>query len=937
MPSDYVNELTSKVGLDVTEWKKGITELTAGVKKIETSFQASAALMNNWSSSSDGLKSRIKSLNDELTLQKKKLEILKNAYNDVVEKEGATSKAAESLASQMFKARQDIEKTTGKLKYYTEAEQKVIDKTSAVIKKLEESGNKFEKTGEKISKVGNKMTLGITTPVIAAGAAIYKYSSDLTEAENKTKEVFKNMSSDVLDWSQTSLDKMGMARSTALDAVSLYGGMATAMGLTRKKATDMSKSLTELSVDLASFHNTSLDQASTALKSIFTGETETLKNYGIVMTEANLKAYALSQGIKTNYSEMTQAEKVQLRYNFVMNASKDAIGDYERNCGEAASQMKNLPEALKELATSFKDNVEPAITPVITALNGAIVSFGKWSKTTKNFVTTTAVSVAALGPLVTIIGKTTSAIGKAQKAYAKIYAWIKKKTDATVKDTAANAANSKSLDKTAESAEKTAKSTGKIGTAAKSANPYIIAVVGALMLLGAGITQATRTAKSKIEKLYNSKKEESNKAYDTEIQNLTDEYNTYEEKMASKKSAEEKFYNDKISNLSKDLKTQKNAISQEQKLYEKAHKERLSQLEKEKQAKLDVITTGEEKQTAEIQQQIDALNALNEADEAAAKEQENTDKLAELKKQITFAKTYAAKVEAENAYTAEVKRQEEEKTKAARENQIKQLQSKIEQIKSESVARQEQVKSEYDEAVELENNKYEIVKEGFENRLSALDTFIEDETARLETLRDNTVAIMQNETDNYLAELQKRIDKQNELKEAVEKALEAQKKQEEKEISIGVSDTIQGIRDWRSSNGRKIWGSWANKVEKEKQDLYKKMLNGVGHNASGTNDWKGGLTYINERGGELINLPRHTQIIPHDVSMEMAREYGRMRAAYTTNNDYTTTTSNIYNQYGAQQQVTVLKVGEKTVAEVIEPCVSVKMSDSIYRRRRSGG
>lgn len=907
MPSDYVNELTSKVGLDVTEWKKGITELTAGVKKIETSFQASAALMNNWSGSSDGLKSRIKSLNDELTLQKKKLEILKNAYNDVVEKEGATSKAAESLASQMFKARQDIEKTTGKLKYYTEAEQKVIDKTSAVIKKLEESGNKFEKTGEKISKVGNKMTLGITTPVIAAGAAIYKYSSDLTEAENKTKEVFKNMSSDVLDWSQTSLDKMGMARSTALDAVSLYGGMATAMGLTRKKATNMSKSLTELSVDLASFHNTSLDQASTALKSIFTGETETLKNYGIVMTEANLKAYALSQGIKTNYSEMTQAEKVQLRYNFVMNASKDAIGDYERNCGEAASQMKKLPEALKELATSFKDNVEPAITPVITALNGAIVSFGKWSKTTKNFVTTTAISVAALGPLVTIIGKTTSAIGKAQKAYAKIYAWIKKKTDATVKDTAANAANSKSLDKTAESAEKTAKSTGKIGTAAKSANPYIIAVIASLAMVGAEINRTIRSAQSKIEETYNKKKAESNKVYDVEIQNLTDEYNAYEEKMSAKKSAEEKYYSDKIANLSKDLKAQKNAISEEQKLYEKAHKERLSQLEKEKQAKLDAISASQEAQTAELQQQIDALNALNEADEAATKEQENAEKLAELKKSITFAKTYAEKVDAENAYTAEVKRQEEEKTKAARENQINQLQNKMEQIKTEASVRQEQVKSEYDSAVELENSKYEVAKEGFENRLSALDTFIEDETARLETARDEKIAIMQSETDTYLAELQKRIDAQNKLKEAAEKTIEAEKNKEKKKTK-----TVKGF------------------LKAFTDDYFP-------HNASGTNDWKGGLTYINERGGELINLPRHTQIIPHDVSMEMAREYGRMRAAYTTNNDYTTTTSNIYNQYGAQQQVTVLKVGEKTVAEVIEPCVSVKMSDSIYRRRRSGG
>lgn len=907
MPSDYVNELTSKVGLDVTEWKKGITELTAGVKKIETSFQASAALMDNWSGSSEGLKSRIESLNGELTLQKKKLEILKSAYEDVVEKEGATSNAAKSLAAQMFKAREDIEKTTDKLKYYTEAEQKVIDKTAAMIKKLEESGNKFEKTGDKIKKVGNKITLGITTPVIATGAAIYKYSSDLTEAENKTKEVFKNMSGDVLAWSETSLDKMGMARSTALDAASLYGGMATAMGLTRKKATDMSKSLTELSVDLASFHNTSLDQASTALKSIFTGETETLKNYGIVMTEANLKAYALSQGIKTNYTEMTQAEKVQLRYNFVLNASKDAIGDYERNCGEAASQMKKLPEALKELATSFKDNVEPAITPVITTLNGAIVSFGKWSKTTKNVVTVTAVTIAALGPLVSIIGKTTSAIGKAEKAFAKIYARIKKKTAATVEDTAANAANAKSLDKTAESAETAAKSTGKIGTAAKSANPCVIAVVGALMLLGAEITRTVSTAQSKIEKLYKKEIEDSNKAYDAKIQNLTDEYNIYEDKMSAKKSTEEKFYNDKISNLSKDLKAQKSAISQEQGLYEKAHKERLSQLEKEKQAKLDVITAGEAAQTAEIQQQIDALNALNEADEAANKEQENAEKLAELKKQITFAKTYAAKVDAENAYTAEVKRQEEEKTKAARENQIKQLQNKIEQIKSESAARQEQVKSEYDKAAELENSKYEIAKEGFENRLSALDTFIEDETARLEAARDEKIAIMQNETDSYLAELQKRIDKQKELKEAAEKTIEAEETKKKKNVS-----TIKGF------------------LKAFTDDYFP-------HNAAGTNDWRGGLTYVHERGGELINLPRHAQIIPHDISMEIAREYGRMRAAYTTNNDYTTTTSNTYNQYGAQQQVNVFKVGEKTVAEVIEPCVSAIMSDNIYRRRRSGG
>nr|DAY73486.1 MAG TPA: minor tail protein [Caudoviricetes sp.] len=864
-----------------------------------------------------------------------------------------TSERLKELKEAEKAAKAEFEKKNISESEYQSLQREIV-RTEQSLKSLEKQAKtvniSLEKVGSTTSSVGKALTIGITTPVIAAGAAIYKYSSDLTEAENKTKEVFKNMSSDVLDWSQTSLDKMGMARSTALDAASLYGGMATAMGLTRKSATDMSKSLTELSVDLASFHNTSLDQASTALKSIFTGETETLKNYGIVMTEANLKAYALSQGIKTNYSEMTQAEKVQLRYNFVMNASKDAIGDYERNCGEAASQMKKLPEASKELATSFKENVEPTITPMIQRLNEAVVWFGKLDDGTKNIITRAALITAAAGPVLTVGGKIIQAVSKTQKVIETLKAAHLSKKSATAADTQAQTAYASSLDTTAAAANRATANLNKMALAQRNANGSTLSTTayGADASLNSGTfkTAQKNSASSKlklmagnsslylalaaatigiggtivqkrikkeyelIDKKYKNMIDESNKAYDSEIQNLTDEYNSYEDKMNKKKSKEEKFYSDKIANLKNDLKAQKNAISEEQKLYEKAHKERLSQLEKEKQAKLDSISASQEAQTAELQQQIDALNALNEADEAATKEQENAEKLAELKKSITFAKTYAEKVDAENAYTAEVKRQEQEKTKAARENQIKQLQNKMEQIKNEASARQEQVKSEYDSAVELENSKYEIAKEGFENRLSALDTYVEDETARLEALRDNAVSLMQSETDTYLAELQKRIDAQEKLKKAAEEAIKTQQKEDEKtkEEKYVAKIKARGV-SWYDKDIPKSWSSKA------------------GHNASGTNDWRGGLTYVHERGGELINLPQHAQIIPHDLSVEYMRELARAK----------TGSQNTYNQYGAQQQVTVLKVGEKTVAEVIEPCVSVKMSDSIYRRRRSGG
>ena len=917
MPSDYANELMGRVGLDTTEWKKGITDLNAGIKKIETSFQASAALMDDWSGSSEGLGKRIDSLNDKLELQKKKLEILIKAYEEEVAQNGASSAAAEELAKKMYQTQGEIERTRQNIEKYGKSLDDVTNKTKAQIKKAEELGDKLEKAGSKISGAGNALTIGVTTPVVAAGAAIYKYSSDLTEAENKTEVVFGNMTQYVKDWAKDSLNNFGMARSTAYDAVALYGNMATSMGLSRKQAADMSMSLVELSADLSSFQNKPIAQSQNALKSIFTGETETLKEFGIVMTETELKAYAMSEGFEKSYSEMSQAEKVQLRYQFVLDRSANAIGDYARTNDEAAAQMKKLPEALKELASSFRDNVEPSITPIVTALNNAIVSFGKLGDGTKNLIVRTSLAIAALGPLVTVIGKGVTAAGKLQKAYAFLLTKLKLKTKATVEDTAANTANAASLDKTAASANKAGNSVGGIGSAAKSASPYILAIAAAIAAIGIGGSIAKKRideANEALQKSIDEKYDKTIKAHQDEMTNLTEEYDTYSNLMEKKISAEEKYWNERIDSLDDSLAAQKKAIDTEMKLYEEAHEARMEQLEKERDLKLDNISAEENRLTSELQAQIDALDALTEAEEAEKQERENAEKLEELKKEISQAKTYAEKVEAEKAYTEEVRRQEEEKTKAAREEQKKQLQDQIEQIQAESENKRNQVNEEYNMAVQLEQEKYNVAQQGFEQRLSALDTYIEDETARLTAARDKKIAIMQEETNSYLAELQKRIDKENELIET----LEAEKKAEEE------SKETQYKKYTNTIKGRGV--SWYD-------DIPDGYFDQVGKNASGTNNWRGGLTWINEEGGELVNLPRGTQIIPHDVSMEAAREYGRQRAAITTNN--TNTTNNSYN-YGAQQQVNVFKVGDKTVAQVITPAVSVNLSNRLNGRRRSG-
>jgi hypothetical protein len=162
--------------------------------------------------------------------------------------------------------------------------------------------------------------------------------------------------------------------------------------------------LVGLAGDLASFKNIGIDQVQTALAGIFTGETESLKRLGIVMTEANVKAYAFSTGIKKSYDEMSQAEKVMLRYNYVLSVTKNAHGDFARTGGGAANQMRMFAESLKQVGAQFGQIVLPYVTSAFKAFNSFMVSVSESSKTTKTIIMVLGGLVAAIGPVLTAVG-----------------------------------------------------------------------------------------------------------------------------------------------------------------------------------------------------------------------------------------------------------------------------------------------------------------------------------------------------------------------------------------------------------------------------------------------------------------------------------------------------------------------------------------------------
>jgi hypothetical protein len=257
---------------------------------------------------------------------------------------------------------------------------------------------------KKAADMGKTLSTYVTAPLLAAGAASIKMASDFNESLNKVDVSFKSASVAVTDFAKTSLKTYGIASGTALDMASNFGDMATSMGLGVGEAAKLSTSLVGLAGDMASFKNISIDVAQTALNGIFTGETESLKRLGIVMTEANVKAYAFSQGITKQYDAMSQAEKVMLRYQYVMSVTKNAQGDFARTNENAANQMRMFGEGMKQLSAEIGQVMLPAITSIVRAANGMITGFSDASNSTKGFIVTLGLIAAATGPLLFLVG-----------------------------------------------------------------------------------------------------------------------------------------------------------------------------------------------------------------------------------------------------------------------------------------------------------------------------------------------------------------------------------------------------------------------------------------------------------------------------------------------------------------------------------------------------
>ena len=221
--------------------------------------------------------------------------------------------------------------------------------------------------------------------IIDFGASCIELGSDLAEVQNVVDVTFPRMSKKVDEFARNAAGSFGLSETMAKKFTGTFGAMAKAFGFNEQAAYEMSTALTGLAGDVASFYNISQDEAYTKMKAVFTGETEVLKDLGIVMTQNALDAYAMANGYGKVTAKMTEAEKVALRYQFVTDQLALASGDFIRTSDGWANQVRILQLQFDSLKATIGQGLINVLTPVIKVINLIISKLMSLANAFKSF------------------------------------------------------------------------------------------------------------------------------------------------------------------------------------------------------------------------------------------------------------------------------------------------------------------------------------------------------------------------------------------------------------------------------------------------------------------------------------------------------------------------------------------------------------------------
>lgn len=294
-----------------------------------------------------------------------------------------SEKSAKSKASSIawIYRKQGMSQSEAMKKAWSEIERNSKSSSEKVKKSIRGIGSQAKETsgeltgalGPALKKIGFALGAAFSVKkLIDFGADCLRLGSDLQEVQNVVDVTFPQMSKQVDNFAKNAAASFGLSETMAKKFAGTSGAMAKSFGFSEQAAYEMTTTLTGLAGDVASFYNISQDEAYTKLKSVFTGETETLKDLGVVMTQSALDAYALANGYSKTTAKMSEMEKVALRYKFVQDQLSAASGDFIRTSDGWANQVRVLQLQFDSLKATIGQGLINVLTPVIKVINTII-------------------------------------------------------------------------------------------------------------------------------------------------------------------------------------------------------------------------------------------------------------------------------------------------------------------------------------------------------------------------------------------------------------------------------------------------------------------------------------------------------------------------------------------------------------------------------------
>lgn len=339
--------------------QKAEEEIVQGVSDTQKQIDA---ILNNADTSAKAKASKIAGIYRKEGLSAS--EAMKKAWSNV---ERTGTKSIDSVKGTSERAAKSIAKDTKNV-------QTGVSRIGEQVEETESSVDGLSNSFSGLSSVAKKIAAALASAFAVKKLADFaseciELGSDLAEVQNVVDVTFTSMSNKINTFAKDAAASFGLSETMAKRYTGTFGAMAKAFGFSEQAAYEMSTTLTGLAGDVASFYNITQDEAYTKLKSVFTGETESLKDLGVVMTQTALDAFALEEGFGKTTAQMTEMEKVALRYKFVQKQLNTAAGDFSRTSDGWANQVRILTLRFDSLKASLGQGFINLLTPLLKLVN----------------------------------------------------------------------------------------------------------------------------------------------------------------------------------------------------------------------------------------------------------------------------------------------------------------------------------------------------------------------------------------------------------------------------------------------------------------------------------------------------------------------------------------------------------------------------------------